>query len=176
MNQKYLFLFMVLGAIYLIFLISLGNMAESVQSVSKNSNINEGSNHRKSSFRPIAESQIANETTYTPEPEPPANPTPEVRGDIVSIDYEVFGKVQGVYFRKYTEEKAGELGLKGWVMNTRLGTVKGVIQGPLDLINQMKVWLCEEGSPSSHIEGCEFSNERTISKYEFSNFSRRKTS
>ena len=39
---------------------------------------------------------------------------------LVAVDYEVFGRVQGVFFRKFTNEKANSLGLKGWVKNTRL--------------------------------------------------------
>jgi acylphosphatase len=31
----------------------------------------------------------------------------------VACDFEVFGKVQGVYFRKYTEKQAIILGLRG---------------------------------------------------------------
>ena len=37
------------------------------------------------------------------------------------VSFEVFGKVQGVYFRKHTQAKARELGLTGWVQNTRTG-------------------------------------------------------
>lgn len=32
---------------------------------------------------------------------------------LVSCDFEVFGKVQGVYFRKYTEKQAIILGMRG---------------------------------------------------------------
>ena len=45
------------------------------------------------------------------------------------IKYEVFGKVQGVFFRKYTKKEADKLGLSGWVMNTDNGTVVGVAEG-----------------------------------------------
>ena len=38
---------------------------------------------------------------------------------LVALEYEVFGKVQGVFFRKFTNEKAQSLGLRGWVKNTR---------------------------------------------------------
>ena len=40
---------------------------------------------------------------------------------LVAVDYEVFGRVQGVFFRKFTNEKAESLGLRGWVKNTRQG-------------------------------------------------------
>ena len=38
---------------------------------------------------------------------------------LVALEYEVFGRVQGVFFRKFTHEKAQSLGLRGWVKNTR---------------------------------------------------------
>ena len=42
------------------------------------------------------------------------------QGGLVAADYEVFGRVQGVFFRKFTNDKAKNLGLRGWVKNTRL--------------------------------------------------------
>jgi len=39
--------------------------------------------------------------------------------------FEVSGRVQGVFFRKSTKEKADELGIWGWVRNTARGTVEG---------------------------------------------------
>ena len=41
------------------------------------------------------------------------------------IRYEVFGKVQGVWFRKTTQEMADKLACFGWVQNTYRGTVVG---------------------------------------------------
>ncbi|MCB0783112.1 MAG: acylphosphatase, partial [Flavobacteriales bacterium] len=35
----------------------------------------------------------------------------------------VRGRVQGVWYRKHTREKALELGLRGWVMNQPDGSV-----------------------------------------------------
>lgn len=70
---------------------------------------------------------------------------------VISLDFEVFGKVQGVSFRKYTMNKAKELGITGWVKNTDRGTVVGTIQGPPKVIEHMKEWLSKEGSPQSEI-------------------------
>uniref|UniRef100_A0A0E9T514 acylphosphatase n=1 Tax=Anguilla anguilla TaxID=7936 RepID=A0A0E9T514_ANGAN len=41
-----------------------------------------------------------------------------------------FGRVQGVFFRKYTQAEGKKLGLVGWVRNTEAGTVQGQLQGP----------------------------------------------
>uniref|UniRef100_A0A7N9CEF1 Acylphosphatase n=1 Tax=Macaca fascicularis TaxID=9541 RepID=A0A7N9CEF1_MACFA len=92
-------------------------------------------------------------------------------GPLKSVDYEVFGRVQGVCFRMYTEDEARKIGVVGWVKNTSKGTVTGQVQGPEDKVNSMKSWLSKIGSPSSRIDRTNFSNEKTISKLEYSNFS-----
>ncbi|XP_040080767.1 acylphosphatase-2 isoform X1 [Oryx dammah] len=87
-----------------------------------------------------------------------------------SVDYEVFGRVQGVCFRMYTEDEARKIGVVGWVKNTSKGTVTGQVQGPEEKVNSMKSWLSKVGSPSSRIDRTNFSNEKTISKLEYSSF------
>ncbi|XP_049656702.1 acylphosphatase-2 isoform X4 [Accipiter gentilis] len=59
-------------------------------------------------------------------------------GALKSVDYEVFGRVQGVCFRMYTEEEARKLGVVGWVKNTSQGTVTGQVQGPEDKVNAIQ--------------------------------------
>ncbi|XP_005359234.1 acylphosphatase-2 isoform X1 [Microtus ochrogaster] len=88
-----------------------------------------------------------------------------------SVDYEVFGRVQGVCFRMYTEGEAKKIGVVGWVKNTSKDTVMGQVQGPEEKVNSMKAWLSKVGSPSSRIDRTDFSNEKTISKLDYSNFS-----
>ncbi|NXF94536.1 ACYP2 protein, partial [Eubucco bourcierii] len=62
-------------------------------------------------------------------------------GALKSVDYEVFGRVQGkdglCAAGMYTEEEAKKLGLVGWVKNTSQGTVTGQVQGPEDKVNEM---------------------------------------
>lgn len=91
-----------------------------------------------------------------------------------TVDFEVFGKVQGVFFRKHTQKKAWDLGLKGWVMNTTQGTVIGQLQGPTMAVGKMKYWLQKEGSPKSRIEKAAFKNESPISNCAFKTFEIRK--
>ncbi|XP_053056572.1 acylphosphatase-2 isoform X2 [Acinonyx jubatus] len=55
-----------------------------------------------------------------------------------SVDYEVFGRVQGVCFRMYTEDEARKIGVVGWVKNTSKGTVTGQVQGPEDKVNSIE--------------------------------------
>ncbi|MEE6494216.1 hypothetical protein FKM82_017056 [Ascaphus truei] len=89
---------------------------------------------------------------------------------LISLDYEVFGKVQGVFFRKYTQAEGKRLGLVGWVQNTHSGTVKGQLQGERTSVRAMQVWLQNKGSPKSQIKRVEFQNEKTILHLEYSDF------
>ncbi|XP_030006526.1 acylphosphatase-2-like [Sphaeramia orbicularis] len=92
---------------------------------------------------------------------------------LASVDFEIFGNVQGVCFRMYTEDHGQSLGLSGWVKNTRTGTVIGQVQGPVDKVDKMKYWLQNVGSPSSRIDRAVFSNQRHISKLEIHGFNTR---
>ncbi|KAK1793256.1 hypothetical protein P4O66_011639 [Electrophorus voltai] len=90
--------------------------------------------------------------------------------ELLSVDYEVYGRVQGVFFRKYTKSEGKKLGLVGWVQNTQAGTVQGQLQGPASKIKQMQEWLRATGSPQSRIIKAEFKNEKSIEKMDFSDF------
>ncbi|XP_059215996.1 LOW QUALITY PROTEIN: acylphosphatase-2-like [Centropristis striata] len=92
---------------------------------------------------------------------------------LASVDFEIFGHVQGVCFRMYTEKQGLQLGLVGWVKNTYGGTVVGQVQGPAAMVEEMKVWLSKEGSPSSRITRASFTNQRSIDKLELSGFKTR---
>lgn len=94
--------------------------------------------------------------------------------NLVSVDFEIHGKVQGVHFRKYTQEQSKLLGLKGWCMNTTRGTVVGNVQGSSDKINQMKSWLKNKGSPKSRIDKADFLNEKVITEFSCDEFVIRK--
>lgn len=43
-----------------------------------------------------------------------------------------------MWFRKYTQDKAKELGVVGWCRNTESGTVKGEAQGPEGAVELFK--------------------------------------
>ncbi|KAK9902820.1 hypothetical protein WJX75_007307 [Coccomyxa subellipsoidea] len=68
-------------------------------------------------------------------------------------------QVQGVFFRACTAEEANNLGVVGWVRNTASGTVEGVAQGPEDKLDILKDFLQHRGSPGSHIDKCEITQE-----------------
>mgnify|MGYP004442951747 CR=1 FL=1 len=51
------------------------------------------------------------------------------------------GRVQGVGFRYYSEHKARQLGLTGWVMNLYNGDVEMEVQGDPVLIDELISFL-----------------------------------
>ncbi|XP_028460137.1 acylphosphatase-2-like isoform X1 [Perca flavescens] len=92
---------------------------------------------------------------------------------LVSLDFEIFGYVQGVCFRMYTEKEGKRLGLVGWVRNTPGGSVEGQVQGPAHMVDQMTLWLSKTGSPTSRITKASFTNQRSIDQLELSGFKTR---
>ena len=66
----------------------------------------------------------------------------------------ISGRVQGVWFRASTKEKAEQLGLTGWVMNTNDGKVEAVFQGEEKILQEMLSW-CHQGPPNSKVENVE---------------------
>ncbi|CRL03068.1 CLUMA_CG016403, isoform A [Clunio marinus] len=93
---------------------------------------------------------------------------------LVSCDFEVFGKVQGVYFRKYTEKQATVLGLRGWCKNKSTGSVIGKIEGDETRVHQMMDWLKTTGSPKSNIVKAIFSEPKAIQDFSTRNFTIRR--
>ncbi|XP_040268294.1 acylphosphatase-1 [Bufo bufo] len=93
---------------------------------------------------------------------------------LICLDFEVFGKVQGVFFRKYTQAEGNRLGLVGWVQNTEEGTVRGHVQGPADKVREMQQWLQVTGSPKSRITRAQIDNEKKIQQLEHKCFQIRK--
>lgn len=89
-------------------------------------------------------------------------------------EFEVFGRVQGVSFRKYTKSQADHLKLTGWCQNTKNDTVKGEIEGDEKKIDRMKEFLMEIGSPKSCIDKTIFSPNKAIDTSLYDSFTIRK--
>lgn len=70
----------------------------------------------------------------------------------------VSGRVQGVNFRWYTQRKAEELGLTGWVRNLWDGRVEAVFEGEPKAVQRAVNW-CHAGPPSAQVDDIEVSYE-----------------
>jgi acylphosphatase len=62
----------------------------------------------------------------------------------------VYGKVQGVFYRKSTKIEADKIGLFGWVRNKADGSVEILAEGSPRQIEQLKRW-CVKGPPQSAV-------------------------
>ncbi|WP_315818162.1 acylphosphatase [Paraflavitalea speifideaquila] len=66
----------------------------------------------------------------------------------------VTGKVQGVFYRQSTKEKALELGITGTVKNQPDGSVLIQASGPSTVINQLIAW-CRQGPSRAQVTSVE---------------------
>lgn len=66
----------------------------------------------------------------------------------------IFGRVQGVWFRKWTAGEARARGLDGWVRNRTDGTVEALFSGPGPRVREM-IAACHEGPPLAKVESVE---------------------
>lgn len=63
----------------------------------------------------------------------------------------ITGRVQGVFYRAFTEEVALSLNLKGWVRNTPGGDVEAVFEGEKDKIEKA-IEMCRKGPPAARVQ------------------------
>ena len=63
----------------------------------------------------------------------------------------VSGRVQGVFFRDSTRERAEDLGLSGYVKNTADGAVGALFEGPSGNVREIVRW-CEHGPSHAAVE------------------------
>jgi acylphosphatase len=68
-----------------------------------------------------------------------------------AVRVRITGRVQGVYYRGWTEDNALELGLDGWVRNRRDGSVEALFSGPSASVAEM-LKRCHDGPPSARVE------------------------
>ncbi len=64
----------------------------------------------------------------------------------------VKGKVQGVCFRRFTQQKAQSLGVTGYVRNKEDGSVEVLAQGAFPAVDHLIAW-CEQGPPQARVDG-----------------------
>jgi len=91
----------------------------------------------------------------------------------VSVEYEVYGQVQGCYYPKYAKEIAEQGSIGGWIKNTKAGTIVGKLNGTIANVKEMIQWLATTGSPGCKIEKIDLRNWEFMVQQEFRSFSMR---
>ena len=74
------------------------------------------------------------------------------------------GRVQGVFFRRYTREMARSLGLTGYVQNLTDGRVEAVFEGPDRSVRRMVSW-CHTGPRTAAVERVRVSWEEPLDEF-----------
>jgi acylphosphatase len=66
------------------------------------------------------------------------------------VHLKIIGRVQGVYYRASTIQRASQLGLTGWVRNCEDGSVEAVAEGPRAKLDELIAW-CRGGPPGARV-------------------------
>jgi len=77
----------------------------------------------------------------------------------------ISGRVQGVWYRAFTKQKAEQLGIKGWVRNASDGKVEAIFEGEENKIDQMIDW-CYKGPPLAKIKDIEIKKQQATNAFE----------
>jgi acylphosphatase len=75
-------------------------------------------------------------------------------GADVTVSVRIRGRVQGVWYRGWTEEQAARRSLRGWVRNRRDGSVEALFCGPSAIVQDM-IDACWKGPPAARVEAVE---------------------
>ena len=67
------------------------------------------------------------------------------------LNITVIGKVQGVFYRAFTQKEAQRLKLVGFVRNERNGDVYIEAEGEENLLQELVAW-CKKGSPHASVK------------------------
>lgn len=81
------------------------------------------------------------------------------------IKVTVSGKVQGVGFRFYTQQKASELEINGYVKNLANGNVEIIAVGEPEQVDALVEWA-RSGSPSAVVDNLEIKSINDENPYQ----------
>ena len=82
-----------------------------------------------------------------------------------NVNVLISGRVQGVWFRSSTKQKAEQLGVTGWVRNTKDGRVEAIFEGEENSVKSLIEW-CHHGPPLAKIEKVEVRNQNCTNGFD----------
>jgi len=71
--------------------------------------------------------------------------------ETIAVEVRITGRVQGVWFRAWTQAEARGLGLAGWVSNEPDGSVRALFVGPRAAVDEMLA-RCRHGPPMARVD------------------------
>jgi acylphosphatase len=75
-----------------------------------------------------------------------------------TVTVRIEGRVQGVYYRAWTDQTARSLGLDGWVRNSDDGSVEAVFSGHAAQVEDM-LRRCADGPPDAKVTAVTITDE-----------------
>lgn len=85
-----------------------------------------------------------------------------------TVKIQISGRVQGVYFRRFTKNKAQDLGVKGTVRNRDDGRVEIIAQADADILEPFILW-CHKGPITARVDQVELI-DMPANEYQFTSF------
>lgn len=91
--------------------------------------------------------------------------TSNVQSGIKTVRVSIYGRVQGVGYRAWTEHRARELGIAGWVRNRLDGSVEAVFSAEPTKVERMMA-DCADGPSVAKVDRLEKQSEsETVSGF-----------
>lgn len=84
----------------------------------------------------------------------------------IAIKARIQGRVQGVFYRHWAEDKAAKLGLKGWVRNRLDGSVEAMFAGKANDVETM-LTACHRGPPKAKVDAVDTSPTPDFKSHKF---------
>lgn len=79
---------------------------------------------------------------------------------------QIYGRVQGVWYRGWTVDQATRRGLGGWVRNRRDGSVEALFVGLAENVDDM-IAACGQGPPGARVDDIQRSAAQGIVASDF---------
>lgn len=87
--------------------------------------------------------------------------------DVTAHRVVVHGRVQGVFFRASTRDRADQLGVVGWVRNAPDGTVEAHLEGSDDAVAGLEEWIRAGGPRKASVTDLEIGTVEPIGASDF---------
>ncbi len=84
---------------------------------------------------------------------------------LVRVRMVVDGRVQGVFFRDFTRQRARALGVMGWVRNLVDGRVEALLEGEDQAVRSLLDHVAE-GPPHAHVANVEAVHETYTGEFD----------
>jgi len=85
-------------------------------------------------------------------------------GNRIRIHIYIYGRVQGVFYRRSAKMKANSLGLFGWVKNIDDGSVEAMVEGDRVKVDEFIKWA-KKGPPFARVDKVEVEKFKSLENF-----------